>query len=224
MLRVNDIFESISGEAGGFPQGTWTTFIRLQGCNLLCSWPCDTPRAQDVHALCYEMEIPSILKMIRNKHVLITGGEPLIQNETLYLIKELQRCGHTVQVETNGSLNLHPLKDVHWVVDRKGPSSGMSKWMLTPETLSDQVKGIQQAGGHVYFKWVVGNDEDIDYMLADMEKFLYGNGTVIPFIISPVDAKGGMITDIVEKVWEKNSMFLDNIIFSVQLHKIFNMA
>ena len=30
-LQVNDVFESISGKAGGFPQGTWVTFIRLQG-------------------------------------------------------------------------------------------------------------------------------------------------------------------------------------------------
>ena len=38
VLQVNSIFESISGEAGFFQQGTWCTFIRLQGCNLRCSW------------------------------------------------------------------------------------------------------------------------------------------------------------------------------------------
>jgi len=37
-MLVHSIFESISGEAGFFPQGIWCTFIRLQGCNLRCHW------------------------------------------------------------------------------------------------------------------------------------------------------------------------------------------
>jgi 7-carboxy-7-deazaguanine synthase len=40
-LDVNDIFASIDGEVNGWGQGRPTTFIRLSGCNLRCSY-CDT--------------------------------------------------------------------------------------------------------------------------------------------------------------------------------------
>jgi len=38
MMQVNEIFRSISGEVGIIPQGTITTFVRFQGCNLNCAW------------------------------------------------------------------------------------------------------------------------------------------------------------------------------------------
>ncbi len=222
MLRVNDIFESISGEAGGFPQGTWTTFVRMQGCNLLCSWPCDTPQAQDETGLHHEMEIPAIMKMVRNRHVLITGGEPLLQTETPKLIKELLRCGHAVQVETNGSLGLFSIPDVHWVVDRKCPSSRMHKKMLPLEQFHQDIKHVQKAGGYIYIKWVVSDGDDVDFMVYEMNE-LIGKGNNVPFIVSPVDADGSKINGIVEKIWEHDYKLLDHIIFSVQLHKIVGM-
>ena len=218
MMRLNNIFEAVTEEAGGFPQGTWTTIIRMQGCNLLCSW-CDSPKAQDVHALCYEMEIPSILKMIRNKHVLITGGEPMIQEEVPDMIKELQRCGHTVQVETNGGYYIFPIPNVHWVVDRKTPSSGMSKWMLSLEQLYGPAKAAIAAGGQVYLKWAIKTEADVDLMLEEMEEISYHYGLLVPFIVSPVNSDANMIPHIVEKVWEKNNLFLDQIIFSIKLNK-----
>ncbi len=226
MLRVNDVFESISGEAGGFPQGTWTTFIRLQGCNLLCLWnrsPCDTPQAQDKNGLSYEMDIDSILKMVRNKHVLITGGEPLLQEETPELIKTLLKCGHVVQVETNGSVKLPLIANVLWVVDRKCPSSGMSGMMLPIEDLSEQIEQAQvDYGSCSYLKWVVSDDEDVDFAVKEMKELIH-LGNVLPFIISPVNADGSKINGIVEKIKEKEYSLLDQIIFSVQLHKIFKM-
>ncbi len=235
MLQINDIFESISGEAGGFPQGTWTTFIRLQGCNLLCRY-CDTLQAQDSGVrvaanqaggvskqIYYEMDIPAILKMTRNKHVLVTGGEPLLQNQTPELIKALQKNGHVVQVETNGSLELPRVPDVYWVIDRKCPSSGMSGMMLPIQELSELMEQAQADDGSVvYLKWVVSNNDDVDFMIYEMNE-LIGLGNTMPFIVSPVDADGSKIQSIVERIWESDHKLLDYIIFSVQLHKLVNM-
>jgi len=223
MLKINSIFESISGEAGGFPQGVWTTFIRLQGCNLLCRWPCDTPLAQDITDLHYELEIPKIVKMSGNKYVLITGGEPLLQEETPELITELLRQEHIVQIETNGSLNI-PAIPVHWVVDRKGPSSRMSGSMISLKNLSTNIEQVHQCGGGVYLKWVVSDREDVDFMIEEMKELqIYLLKYSVPFIVSPINAEGGKIIDIVDRIKEMEGSLLNNIIFSVQLHKIFKM-
>ena len=78
-LKVHSIFESISGEAGGFPQGSWCTFLRLSGCNLRCRW-CDTPDAQEVEAQTLDMSVKEICDSVGiYKNILITGGEPLLQ-------------------------------------------------------------------------------------------------------------------------------------------------
>jgi len=225
MLKINSIFESISGEAGGFPQGTWTTFIRLQGCNLLCKWPCDTPYAQAASDLHYEMEIPDIMRMVKNEHVLITGGEPLLQEEMPELIWELLKHGRIVQVETNGSLPI-PAIPVHWVIDRKGPSSGMTGLMRSLKELSTNIEQIQQCGGNVYLKWVISDEEDVDYMIEEMNILLrsfFWNSALVPFIVSPINAEGNKIIDIIERIKETDCLLLNNIIFSVQLHKIFKM-
>lgn len=226
MLKVNDIFESISGEAGGFPQGTWVTFIRLQGCNLRCEW-CDTPQAQSKNGSCGKMRIPRILQMTGNGHVLITGGEPLIQEKTVKLIKELLKHGNPVQVETNGSISIPSIPcfnqpSLHWVIDRKCPSSGMHEKMIPLDDFSRQIRQIRRDGGFVYLKWVVANNEDTNFAIREMQE-LANNDTTPPFIISPIDANGRAIPHIVEKIREENPALQENIIFSVQLHKIFKL-
>ena len=220
-MLVNSIFESISGEAGFFRQGTWCTFIRFQGCNLNCYY-CDTSNAQNEKAFhAYSMSIVEIINRCRflgNKHILITGGEPLSRNQfdLFTLISILIKNGFLVQIETNGSFNLPDdflfLKDmVFWVVDRKGPSSGMSGKMIPAETLKEQLKinsGI--------LKYVISHQQDLQWAINDMYKFSEQDY----FLISPVDAKGEDIDWIRRKLPED---LINKVVFSVQLHKILKM-
>jgi 7-carboxy-7-deazaguanine synthase len=61
----------------------------------------------------------------------ITGGEPLIQEETPSLAAAFLERGRKVLVETNGSLDISVLPDgVIRVMDIKCPSSGESERML----------------------------------------------------------------------------------------------
>lgn len=228
-LKINSIFESISGEAGGFPQGTWMTGIRLQGCNLRCRY-CDTEYSQEIeNSLYYEMPISVILRMVRNnKHVLLTGGEPLIHSEVLDLITSLLQNGHIVQVETNGSRIIPDISgfgNLYWVVDRKGPSSGMVGEMLPLSFLFDQVKALHACGSRIYFKWVVGTDEDICFMINEVQRFVKAE-CFVPFLVSPVNADGALISKIVRKIREMQDQDMDllnYLVFSVQLHKIFGL-
>ena len=237
MLKVNNVFESISGEAGGFLQGSWMTGVRLQGCNLRCAY-CDTPQGQDGNGLCYEMGVSQVLSMVRkigNERVLITGGEPLLQEETVELIGELLRDGRVVQVETNGSLPLPlPLPlltasstdwmPLHWVVDRKGPSSKMQGKMIPLKALAKEINQVERDDGAVYLKWVVSGDEDVDFMAQEIRELIDLGVVDVPFIASPIDAQGDRINAIVERLRDRDEQaLLSQIIFSIQLHKIFKM-
>jgi organic radical activating enzyme len=101
MLALAEIFYSIQGE------GTWTgtpaVFVRLAGCNLACDF-CDTDYSTQAYAT-----VDAIVRMIRDAGddcptVILTGGEPLAQSESLSLIAALQRDGRRVHVESNGTV------------------------------------------------------------------------------------------------------------------------
>ena len=99
-LQVCETFFSIMGEStrAGLP----AFFIRLSGCNLRCRY-CDTTYAYEGGR---ELEVADLLKAAAaspTRLVLVTGGEPLLQEETLPLLAALADAGWEVCLETNGS-------------------------------------------------------------------------------------------------------------------------
>ncbi|MCX8011618.1 MAG: 7-carboxy-7-deazaguanine synthase QueE, partial [Desulfobacterota bacterium] len=120
---VNEIFFSIQGESSyaGWP----CIFVRLTGCNLRCSY-CDTPYAYDEGNPMTIAEILEEIKKIPCNLIEITGGEPLIQEETPSLINTLIENEYKVLLETNGSMDIGRInpKCVR-IIDFKCPSSDM---------------------------------------------------------------------------------------------------
>ena len=94
--EVVEIFDSIQGE--GINIGTPSTFIRLARCNLKCKW-CDSKYSWEKGKM---MTIPQILKKVHKYNVVITGGEPLLQNLNP-LLDKLNKSGE-IEIETNGTL------------------------------------------------------------------------------------------------------------------------
>lgn len=123
-MKVNEIYKSIQGETSfaGLP----CTLIRLTGCNLRCKF-CDTQYAYEKGE---EKTIPEIIEIVRRNEtslVAITGGEPLLQDETYKLIDRLVTDNLKVILETNGSLRLDKVnKKVIKILDIKTPSSNES--------------------------------------------------------------------------------------------------
>lgn len=103
-LWVQEVFETIQGE-GPFA-GMPAVFLRLNGCNLKCSW-CDTDFESSwairPAELLIQLEPFLALHSGRIRLLVITGGEPLRQNLTT-LIRIMNRMGVVVQIETNGTL------------------------------------------------------------------------------------------------------------------------
>ena len=159
-MRINSIFYSLSGE--GIHTGIPTIFIRLQGCNLRCTW-CDTKYALEPEGGKF-MDIPTILTEVESfkpkpKWILITGGEPLMQEDKLAeLTEKLKYRGYFVEIETNGSINPPSwwVSVDSWSVDVKCPSSGPSfgsfkdNWcdILAPR---DQLKFVVDSRSDLYF-------------------------------------------------------------------------
>ena len=104
-MRVSEIFQSIQGE--GPDAGKRAVFIRMHGCNLACTW-CDTKYAWEEGSF-YELDAKAIMDWIHRvpgiNHIVITGGEPLLQLEELTpLIETLKESGRHVAIETNGTI------------------------------------------------------------------------------------------------------------------------
>ncbi len=134
-MRIIEVFHSIQGE--GPLTGVRTTFIRTARCNLRCSW-CDTPYSFGPGR---ERSIPSLVREVtRNatRNVCLTGGEPLLQKDSVALVTRLSQRGITTVIETGGSLDVTPFLDVPGVilsVDVKCPSSRMerkNRWTNLP--------------------------------------------------------------------------------------------
>jgi 7-carboxy-7-deazaguanine synthase len=98
-MRIADIFYSIQGE--GLLAGVPSAFVRTSGCNLRCGY-CDTPYTS------WEPEgeslsVGQILDAIASfatRHVVVTGGEPLIAPEIEALCSRLRERGYHITVET----------------------------------------------------------------------------------------------------------------------------
>ena len=154
MLKVNEIFYSIQGEStfAGWP----CIFIRLTGCNLRCRY-CDTRYAYEEGD---DIPLEDILAKVKGfdcNLIEVTGGEPLIQDETPDLISSLIGNGYTVLLETNGSKDITPVDNrCIRIIDIKCPSSGMDK--------KNYWKNLDYLNSHDELKFVIAHRED--YLFA----------------------------------------------------------
>jgi 7-carboxy-7-deazaguanine synthase len=143
-LLVNEIFFSIQGES--LFNGLATVFVRLGGCNLKCSY-CDTKYAWQEGKTIDTDEIVKRVSSYKCRLVEITGGEPLLQDETPRLIDILLEKDYTVLLETNGSIDIRIVDDrCIKIVDIKCPASGEANKNklinLKRLTCNDQVKFV----------------------------------------------------------------------------------
>jgi 7-carboxy-7-deazaguanine synthase len=116
MLQIAEIFYSVQGE--GMWTGTPAVFVRLAGCNLSCDF-CDTD-----YAVKELMSVEEALRRVRDvaahcPMVVLTGGEPLAQEETPALIEALRADGRRVHIESNGTIFTSLPEDVWLCVSPK---------------------------------------------------------------------------------------------------------
>jgi 7-carboxy-7-deazaguanine synthase len=169
-MRIIEVFHSVQGE--GPLTGVRTTFIRTARCNLRCTW-CDTTYSFGPGR---ERSIASLLGDVtrhRTRNVCLTGGEPLLQRESVTLVRRLSERGITTVIETGGSLDIGPylpIPNVVLSVDVKCPSSHMearNRWENLPHLRSTDV-----------LKFVVADRGDYDYAKTVLRRY-HGPATVV---------------------------------------------
>ena len=171
-MQVNEIFKSIQGEGPNF--GKPAIFLRTAQCNLKCTW-CDTKytwdwKNYDFQKEVKEMTIDEVKDAILDleiKHLVITGGEPLLQQDDLADLLSFLKPDFYVEVETNCTIlpnkMLTDLID-QWNVSPKTKNSG------NPLELCENNECYYFFANqeNCFFKYVVENESDI----PEIKKFV----------------------------------------------------
>jgi 7-carboxy-7-deazaguanine synthase len=185
-LVVNEIYLSLQGEStfAGLP----CVFIRLTACNLRCSY-CDTAYAftegkkwhvDDVVVRVRELAGPFQNSSPLTSHlslplVELTGGEPLLQPNSLSLMKRLCDDGFTVLIETSGAHDIAAIDArVRRIMDLKCPSSG--------EVARNRWKNIPHLKGTDEVKFVIGTMEDYEWAKEQIAK--HNLASICPLLFS----------------------------------------
>ncbi|WP_028649030.1 7-carboxy-7-deazaguanine synthase QueE [Nocardiopsis sp. CNT312] len=156
--------------------GVPALFIRLSRCNLTCSW-CDTPYTWDwarfdPHAESSRQTVRELLEWARSSDVelvVITGGEPLIQQQPLaVLVRGLLDGDKRVEFETNGTIAPGPdllVEGVRFNVSPKLANSGVAE----SKRLAPTALVAFAASGRAVFKFVARTEADLEEIagLAD---------------------------------------------------------
>ena len=204
VIRICEMFYSLEGETvtAGFP----AFFIRLGGCNLDCYY-CDTELAHVYHN---DMTVKEIVEEAgRNvpfHHITVTGGEPLMQSNTIYLLRELAEKGYNVQLETNGSFSLAEVpQQIRIIADVKTPCSG--------EAGSFFIENVKYLKEDDEVKFVISDMADYEFSRNFIKEHLEDTGAVINF--SPVH--GSMEPSELAKLIIRERL---NVRLNLQLHKV----
>lgn len=104
-MKIAEIYRSVQGE--GLLTGTPSVFVRTSGCNLRC-WYCDTSYTSWQPEGC-DMAVDEVVAQIEEwdcRHVVVTGGEPMLLAELIPLCDLLRRLRRHITIETAGTLYL----------------------------------------------------------------------------------------------------------------------
>src|SRR5215510_363076 len=169
-LVTNEIYLSLQGEStfAGLP----CIFVRLTACDLRCSY-CDTAYAfteghkksfDDIRAEVNRLAKPfgkqaehrPALGIQKLPLVELTGGEPLLQKNSLLLMRLLCDDGFTVLLETSGAHDISAVDArVRRIMDLKCPSSG--------EAARNHWENLRHLKPEDEIKFVIGTREDYEW-------------------------------------------------------------
>lgn len=175
-----EIFYTLQGEGVG--AGRPSVFVRLSGCNLRCHW-CDTPYTwnfagtdylhrddrpeapakygRDDNRLVWPVErVAEAVRAFDCRDIVLTGGEPLLQQPALASLCDLLGPGYHVEVESNGTVPLTAAFAA--CVDQVNLSPKLSHSLNgEAERLKPEILGAYARDARAWFKFVVADADDV---------------------------------------------------------------
>jgi 7-carboxy-7-deazaguanine synthase len=196
-LTVAEQFYSIQGE--GPTMGVPAFFLRVTGCNLMCggkgteddkrlhdgaTWRCDSievwrkGKVKTFEQIWYDWASDSQMPLIdllskREAHIVLTGGEPMLQQvglgDFVEWIKEHGSISPYIEVETNGTRKPNFL--FNELIDQYNISPKLSNsGMKEPSRINDEALKFFARTSGSNFKFVVSSEKDIEEVFYDFVK------------------------------------------------------
>lgn len=181
-MLISETFYSLQGE--GELTGVPSVFIRTSGCNLRCNW-CDTPYAS-WNPEGTERAVADLVAEVRatpTRHVVLTGGEPMIAKNIRDLAAALRGAGQHITIETAATVVPDGIAcDLASMSPKLGNSAPDSRlpdaWRARHEATRWNPDAVRAwVDGYTYqFKFVVSTPADV----AEMEGLIGSLGRDIP--------------------------------------------
>ncbi len=194
-MRISEVFFSIQGE--GKLAGIPSAFIRTSGCNLRCAW-CDSPYTSWEPEV-EEQSVDDLLTQIAaypTSHVVVTGGEPMIDPDVTELTHGLHNGGYHITIETAATVWRDVVCDLASISPKLANST---PWMIDEGRHADAheraridlatIRRFRDAGDY-QLKFVVEGEEDlaeIDTLLTRIGRYESANVMLMPQGTDPTE-------------------------------------
>ncbi|HEX3744336.1 MAG TPA: 7-carboxy-7-deazaguanine synthase QueE [Bryobacteraceae bacterium] len=169
-MKIAELFYSLQGE--GALVGVPSVFIRTSGCNLRCSW-CDTPYTswQPEGA---DLSLEQILDEVKAhpaRHVVVTGGEPMILPEAIPLTERLRALGLHITIETAGTVFRPVACDLMSISPKLANSTPSGPWAIQHDRLRIQTGVLRELVDRYPYqlKFVIAQPDDMAEVRALLE-------------------------------------------------------
>ncbi len=213
-MRIAEIFYSIQGE--GSLVGVPSVFVRSSGCNLRCSW-CDTPYTS------WQPEgddwtIERILAAVESypaRHVVVTGGEPMIAAQIVELTEALRARQRHITIETAGTVFAPVACDLMSISPKLANSTPEGDWAGRHESLRIQpeiLRRLMAAYAH-QLKFVIANPDDMTEVRALVDALQADAGAII---LMPEGVEAEVLRE--RSVWLAEICKQEGFRFSPRLH------
>jgi 7-carboxy-7-deazaguanine synthase len=164
VLQEDAIYDTIQGE--GVLAGTLSTFVRLHGCDFACKC-CDTKYSWAPGSTWQEVSVKVISERVKSlamRHVVVTGGNPLLQADELEALLDLL-SGYHVTIETQGSIFSEPCLSRCNLLSL---SPKLSSWR--EDTLMESLLYVAHGNSEAQVKIVVQDEEETEEALERFEE------------------------------------------------------
>jgi organic radical activating enzyme len=213
-MNIIEISETIHGEQPF--SGSPVTLIRFKECNLACPY-CDANLSGTPIQMTTSEIIDTIGKM-ENRHVLFTGGEPLLVERLSLLCEQVRYFvpGTIVTIETNGTLPVVELK-------RKAPYTHivMDVKLFDRHLMNEARRHVKALGSLDVIKFVYWDHPSFNdawnFVAQDIPHTFCGK-----IVFSPTKPQEASFAPEFIQRCKARPMF--DIAMQCQLHKVLNVA
>lgn len=174
-MLIYEIFQTLQGE--GKYAGHPCIFVRTSGCNLRCTW-CDTKHTS-WHPEGTKQTVEQILSTTQQwekiEHVVISGGEPMLQPDLGELVDNFRRRGHFVTIETAGTIYRDDVRPDFFSISPKlahsQPDDVRQRRLHDRNNRHTPLHQFVSRGPHLQIKFVVQSEADLVEILRLIETY-----------------------------------------------------